>query len=650
MDLNKLFLLWLEDHHTELTQKGSKLVFAYSKAIEKLRSFPHPITTPQHIKGIQYIGDKIFLLLCSRLKKHCLENGLEIPQAFENHISLNDHGGKRRDELDLDTGPSKKRRVNKWVPKRRSGSWAILVALFLANRGLAGLLKDAIVAAASQYCDHSFNANPAARDFYSAWDGIKTLLNRELVECIGRPKVYILTEAGCTMASLITDQEGIQRPNSDTPEDLPEQSFDNGIRYSPETSRIAQSPDASGNLFILRTSSPLRTIQDHTSGTLATTESIIQTECGTGEAEKSRGSFREVEKLYQSSHEPESRPDVVHAMEQPVHDRVNRVYAGTPYEIWPGESFDIVLLIDSREIRSQSERDFFYNRVVSNGVNCEVRSLSVGDVLWIARNKQLKKEVVLNYVCERKRLDDLAISIRDGRFAEQKARLKRSGLKNVYYLVEEAGLGDVQRIIDMKKLIETAISMVITTSNFFVQRFRRIDDTIDWLVTMTNIMIQRFRNRRLMVLKPKSVNTQDEYLDLLCTFRSKFERAPHKLSFEEPLEQEAHITNPKPAPKLSYECVHSFHMYQATLVKSNMMTVKEMFLLMLMLVRGISFEKAIMIQHKFKTPRKLIEFYREQAGSVTEKELLMLNVFSNAIGSKKINKAALVAMYEAWGI
>lgn len=55
----------------------------------------------------------------------------------------------------------------------------------------------------------------------------------------------------------------------------------------------------------------------------------------------------------------------------------------------------------------------------SRQVNFEIRHLKVGDFIWIARNNK-GEELVLPYVVERKRMDDLASSIKDGRFHEQK--------------------------------------------------------------------------------------------------------------------------------------------------------------------------------------------------------------------------------------
>lgn len=57
----------------------------------------------------------------------------------------------------------------------------------------------------------------------------------------------------------------------------------------------------------------------------------------------------------------------------------------------------------------------------AQGVMLEVRKLTVGDFAWICRNKE-GQELLLPYLIERKRLDDLASSIKDGRFHEQKVQ------------------------------------------------------------------------------------------------------------------------------------------------------------------------------------------------------------------------------------
>jgi crossover junction endonuclease MUS81 len=52
----------------------------------------------------------------------------------------------------------------------------------------------------------------------------------------------------------------------------------------------------------------------------------------------------------------------------------------------------------------------------------ELRHLKVGDFMWVCRDQVTGQELVLPYIVERKRMDDLAKSIRDGRFHEQKVK------------------------------------------------------------------------------------------------------------------------------------------------------------------------------------------------------------------------------------
>lgn len=62
------------------------------------------------------------------------------------------------------------------------------------------------------------------------------------------------------------------------------------------------------------------------------------------------------------------------------------------------------------------------------GVPYDVRKLSIGDYLWICKPKAgsglgPEHELALPYVIERKRMDDVVSSIKDGRFKEQKVIL-----------------------------------------------------------------------------------------------------------------------------------------------------------------------------------------------------------------------------------
>lgn len=83
----------------------------------------------------------------------------------------------------------------------------------------------------------------------------------------------------------------------------------------------------------------------------------------------------------------------------------------------------MVLILDTREVESRNSRDKIAESLAARGITVETRALRLGDMCWVARRKDglgdEEDECVLDYVVERKRLDDLCSSIRDGRYQEQ---------------------------------------------------------------------------------------------------------------------------------------------------------------------------------------------------------------------------------------
>ncbi|CAL4117761.1 unnamed protein product, partial [Meganyctiphanes norvegica] len=138
--------------------------------------------------------------------------------------------------------------------------------------------------------------------------------------------------------------------------------------------------------------------------------------------------------------------------------RVAQSMASTPIQpqfSLPVGTYEILLCVDNAEVAGgysngkKNQKDIIISELRKHRVTFDVRKLHVGDFLWVAREKQLTyggtgvlsqpRELVLPYVIERKRMDDLASSIKDGRFREQKFRLKQSGLSRPMYLVEQYG-------------------------------------------------------------------------------------------------------------------------------------------------------------------------------------------------------------------
>ena len=81
----------------------------------------------------------------------------------------------------------------------------------------------------------------------------------------------------------------------------------------------------------------------------------------------------------------------------------------------------IVALLDNREVKDKKDRAHIAEQLLKKGIDCEVRALELGDVLWVVRRPN-KPDLVLDWILERKRVSDLESSIMDKRYTEQKFR------------------------------------------------------------------------------------------------------------------------------------------------------------------------------------------------------------------------------------
>jgi ERCC4-type nuclease len=150
-------------------------------------------------------------------------------------------------------------------------------------------------------------------------------------------------------------------------------------------------------------------------------------------------------------------------------------------------NMEIVLLIDQREKRNNNDLGFFENHLRQRKINCECAVLPVGDFLWIKRNRQTGEEWVLDYIIERKGVDDLASSIIDTRYEEQKFRLGQCGLTHLIYLVE----GNISHVRNMPpESLKNALIETQVMNGFKVQRCRNEDDSIAFLASMHETIVK----------------------------------------------------------------------------------------------------------------------------------------------------------------
>lgn len=134
-----------------------------------------------------------------------------------------------------------------------------------------------------------------------------------------------------------------------------------------------------------------------------------------------------------------TRPRLSHVIPPPLEMDIDieDPYASTDHVVFPdftplvisNHQYDVVLVLDNREIKSGVDRSGIYDGLRRKNIRVEQRSLNLGDVCWIAKRKPEYcdkgeyDEIALDCILERKRLDDLQLSIKDGRFHEQKVFL-----------------------------------------------------------------------------------------------------------------------------------------------------------------------------------------------------------------------------------
>ncbi|GAB4817237.1 hypothetical protein N2152v2_004283 [Parachlorella kessleri] len=149
------------------------------------------------------------------------------------------------------------------------------------------------------------------------------------------------------------------------------------------------------------------------------------------------------------------------------------------------QEYEVVFVVDGREQYSRynvqgrhTSLDDHIVQMQRAGLRVERRQLKIGDATWIARStsrSQPVREYVLDYVVERKSVEDLASSIKNGdRYKRQKFWLRKCGLRNVYYLVE----GDPDNLPPTEqKGVKTSAASIEVLDKFRVLRTKGHHET-----------------------------------------------------------------------------------------------------------------------------------------------------------------------------
>lgn len=469
----------------------------------------------------------------------------------------------------------KPRKAKPYVPALRSGPYALLLALAtIGENASQGMTKAQLIDTAQLYCDSSFTAPTDPTKFYTAWNSMKTLIQKDLVYEHGRPlRKYALSEDGWDVAK-----------------------------------RIQKTLPGSENL--------------------AASESQSQAGLASGDHDD----FEDP---------PQSTQVNAHFQRSGVDGPVEPIPL-------PRGTFTIELVLDTREVRTKTDRDYIANELIKQGITPQVRALELGDAMWVAkchdpaflsRHGEEGEEVMLDWIIERKRLDDLIGSIKDGRFREQKFRLRRSGIKNVIYLIEEFSIthpeagGGAQKYQEM---VASAIASTQVVNGYFVKKTRNLDDSIRYLARMTLLLRKMYgtmdspdhgcstihseASSSISVVPSRQISSTQSYVALLDKFRAQDSSLTYGVTFST---------------------------FSALTSKSDVLSLRDIFLKMLMCTRGVTGEKALEIQRHWQTPRKLVEAY--MALDPKDRDAMVSDRLQSLVGRKKIAKAVSKRIAEIWG-
>ncbi|KIW83793.1 hypothetical protein Z517_03039 [Fonsecaea pedrosoi CBS 271.37] len=614
---NPLLAGWLKEWMDEAKERNSKGYTVYKKAYQSIKACPLAFSHPSEAQQLNGLGPKLCDRLTEKLKQHCERNGLVMPskKGRRNRTSEDSPPDEARpDEAEQSSPVRRKRKAQPYVPKYRSGAYGLIVALGTLDReSNQAIPKPDLIELAQPHCDASYTVPSDPTKFFTAWKSMQTLESKELVCTKGHPtKRYYLSDEGWEVA------EGIQASAGGRPGAAKKKK---NQRETTSTRRVNAS----------------RTVTPEPEKRQTASAAPVQPSRLAGAAARRASDDLEVLSISENDM-PETDPETRFVRSDG--GKLGRGPTGSNSSLedtvtLPAGSFEVKMVLDMREVRTTTDRDYISGELKKHGITATIRSLPLGDVLWVAEVNPLytnslkaatvgdegddKVEIVLEHILERKRLDDLISSIKDGRFHEQKFRLHRSGIKNVTYLIEEYSISS-ERSEKYGDALESAIASMQVVDNFFVKQTTKLDDTIRYLARMTKTLKGLYESKDINVIPAQSFEAEAVSL-LLERFR-------------------------KNSPGRAFGM--TFSVFSAMCDKSESMTLRDVYLKMLMCIRGVTGEKAIEIQKIWPTPRALAEAFEAQEEG-NARDAMISDRLGSTIPRKKVGKALSTKIAEIWG-
>ncbi|KAI4502430.1 hypothetical protein M0802_002342 [Mischocyttarus mexicanus] len=541
---NPLFELWLEEWKNKAISQESNLQYHFDEALNTLRKYPLPLESGKDCIILKYFGLKLCKMLDKRLQEHRAHkkemerthNVCKCDSCCHSKFILPSR--KKRLEIFKEKINKCEMRQTKATSMRSSSfsSWnftcyAILLTLY--NKEGDSSYSDLLYEFKQLYNTSLKFSDP---DIFDGKSSISILIANRLIKVKQFPIRYHLTKQGEHLAMKIKqilnltnyDKHLLQRYYK---------KLQNSLSMLNHANFMNKTHVKAGNTSIF-----------------SNENYVIE-----NERNKQESSVFSYSKTYDEESAIKPSSSTVDIMLYGACDEI---------QLKPN-SFDIVLLVDIKETsggKTKPQHDATLTELKQLGVLFEVRHLKIGDFTWIAKCKYSNNELVLPYIVERKRLDDLSASIKDGRFHEQKFRLKQSGIPNLLYMIEDHDK-IIRTGIPLSTLLQAAVNSLVQ-DDFIVKYTDNHQDSMSYLAILTNILQKIYAKKNLIEHKKENLVPVDVSSNTIPLMKfEEFNKAASKLK--------------------------NFN-------------VRQMFVRQLLQLKGMSVDKALAIVECYPTPVMLI--------------------------------------------
>jgi crossover junction endonuclease MUS81 len=272
----------------------------------------------------------------------------------------------------------------------------------------------------------------------------------------------------------------------------------------------------------------------------------------------------------------------------------------------------LLIKVDYREKDLIALLELMTSENNSDSIKIKIDNLKIGDVAFIETDKdgnELDNELLL---FERKSLNDLASSIKDGRYAEQSFRLdgyQHVHNHNIVYIIE----GDLSRYRENKftrinkKTILSSMFSIFYYKGFSVSRTMNVLETSELIWSWADKLEREMATgKKMPYYRAKSNEISSESAQT-----SSVDVIPNQIELEFRENETETETNTKTTDKNVEQSYDYCNVLKVKKEKNANITPENIGVIMLSTVPGISSKTAIAIMNEFKTISRLIKSFEQ---------------------------------------